>query len=550
MTGLVSFGDYRTEAAREFAHTLIVVDDEAWQKVQGPPPRKGLRRPSRAVMTPAPAPAQEELALERHSLDAEALVNAAMELGLVCSIVRPPKNQSVRTKVGLAAKRADIVCLDWELHDDGGRSATNIIRDIALSDNKSGGRLRLIAIYTGDKNNNQILEKIFDALPKSYRERFHVNRDPVRIESNHGLRIVCLFKAHGIQLADIRKERQVREADLPARLQQEFALIVGGLMSNVALATIASIRDATHHMLSKMTASIDAPYFHHRAILPATQDAEEYSVNVVLSELKSIVDKRGVGEKYTGSSAIRARIVEIAENREPALRYKKGANEETYPLSVAEATCFVTDGAKVAYGQIDRNKPALKEFQRGISTLFSTDANTAKIAMKEFAALTGVIAHQGSELFRSGRKLPQLGLGSIVRLGREQYLLCLQATCDAVRLKKKTPFLFVPLVSDLDHPEHVIPILGRGGKVGYVGLSTPPRAYAEVASISFEPDRKQERVLAKKLLRKRGSFFVDTEKREYRWVADLKQRRALRTAQHLGQEMGRLGFDEFEPFRR
>src|SRR5664279_4126271 len=80
-------------------------------------------------------------------------------------------------------------------------------------------------------------------LTRSYRERYKLDRDAVRIESNHGLRIVCLFKAHGVQLADARKERQVRETNLPDRLLREFALLAGGLLSNVALATIASIRN-------------------------------------------------------------------------------------------------------------------------------------------------------------------------------------------------------------------------------------------------------------------------------------------------------------------
>jgi hypothetical protein len=45
-------------------------------------------------------------------------------------------------------------------------------------------------------------------------------------------------------------------------------------------------------------------------------------------------------------------------------------------------------------------------------------------------------------------------------------------------------------------------------------------------------------------------FFVSMDRQSYRWIADLKQRRALRTAQKLGQGMGRLGFDEFESYRR
>jgi len=80
-------------------------------------------------------------------------------------------------------------------------------------------------------------------------------------------------------------------------------------------------------------------------------------------------------------------------------------------------------------------------------------------------------------------------------------------------------------------------------------LSAPGIAYAESLSVQFDPDGKTQTVLAKKLKHRRGLFFTGAGGETYRWVADLKQRRALRTAQKLGQSMGRLGFDEFEPFR-
>ena len=43
------------------------------------------------------------------------------------------------------------------------------------------------------------------------------------------------------------------------------------------------------------------------------------------------------------------------------------------------------------------------------------------------------------------------------------------------------------------------------------------------------------------------SIFASTDNARFLWIADLKRRRALRVAQSLGQAMGRLGFDEFEP---
>jgi hypothetical protein len=553
MRASATFADYRLAATREFAHTMIVVDDEAWNSsATRTLPRAGLRRPRRGSSVAATGSAgQQELFLIRHALDAEKLIDAAMDLGLVCAVIRPPKRKSIKTKISLAAKRADIVCLDWELHNDAGATATKIITEITRSDERRNGRLRLIAIYTGDTNNNQILEKVFDAFPKSYRERFKLDRDAVRIESNHGLRIVCLFKAHGVQLADARKDRQVKEDDLPKRLQKEFALLAGGLLSNVALATIASIRDATHHVLAKMASPMDGPYFHHRSILPMVSDAEEYCVDVVLSDLKNAVDKHDVAGKYAGPKAIAARIREMTNSNTLRLSYESKGSAKHFDVNVDDAIRLITDGNISAYERIaGGNKPSRDSFKREMSSLFTKDRTEAHSTMRQFAVLTGTRAHPGSHLFRSGKKFPQLGLGTIVRNDKGSFYLCLQASCDSVRVKRRAAFLFVPLTRNDEKPDHVVPVLGRGGSVKCIGLAAPAMAYAESLSVRFDPDEKSQTVVAKRTKRRLGLFFTAADGEKYKWVADLKQRRALRTAQKLGRSMGRLGFDEFEPLRQ
>ncbi|MGY4177642.1 hypothetical protein ACVIHH_002933 [Bradyrhizobium sp. USDA 4518] len=549
---LKTFNDYRLAATREFAHTMIVVDDEAWKSnARTILPRSGLRAPRR-VRAASAQNAQQEMFQIRHALNTEVLVTSAMNLGLVCSIIRPPRTKSIKAQVGEAARRADIVCLDWEIHNDGGDAATNMIVEIVRSDEKRNGRLRLIAIYTGDTSNNKILEKVFEAIPQSYRERHKLERDAIRIKSNNGLRIVCLFKAHGVQLADARKERQVREEDLPERLLQEFALLAGGLLSSVALATIASIRNSTHHVLAKMTSAMDGPYFHHRAVVPAAPDAEEYGVDVVLSDLKSAVDKTDVAQRFAGAKAIAARIEEIAgESSTLRLIHGKADAPQQFDLDVKDAIKIVVDGNNAAHGTISAaNKPGIKVFRKEISSLFAREPGKARAAMLEFALLTGVRAHPGSHLYKEGKKAPQLGLGSVVVTEDKHYFLCLQASCDSVRLTKASAFLFIPLVNSGDTPEVVIPVLGQGGTVNCIGLSTPATAYAESRSIRFEPDAASRTVVARKLSGRRGLFFTSVDGTRYKWVADLKQRRALRAAQKLGQSLGRLGFDEFEPFRK
>jgi hypothetical protein len=110
--------------------------------------------------------------------------------------------------------------------------------------------------------------------------------------------------------------------------------------------------------------------------------------------------------------------------------------------------------------------------------------------------------------------------------------------------------LLIPLHRNDANPDHFVPVREKAGAANCVGLSVPPRAYAQSRSVLFKPDIKTQTVLARKIKHRVGLFFTDLDGKTYRWVADLKARRALRTAQTLGQSMGRLGFDEFEPFRR
>lgn len=545
-----TFQEYRVEAARDFAHTMIVVDDEAWNPNLSATPKPGLRAPKRG--TPVAAPNPQEKSRIRHYLDADALVASAMNLGLVCSIIRPPKTKSIRTQVNEAARRADIVCLDWEIHNDSGDAATSMIVEIIRSDDLRNGRLRLIAIYTGDTSNNVILDKVFDAIPEPYRNKYDVEKDGVRIESKHGLRIVCLFKAHGVQLSGTRRDRQLREENLPERLVQEFANLAGGLLSNVALATIASIRNSTHHVLAKMTPAMDGPYFHHRAIVAAAPDAEEYGVDIVLSDLKSAVDKTDVAQRFAGPNAITARIQEIAgDSATLGLHHERSGALEKYEVKVQDAVNLVVEGNQVAHRAISTaNPPAAKVFRKEISSLFATDRAKARTAMLEFALLTGIRAHPGSYLYKKGKKVAQLGLGTVVVTQDKKYLLCLQASCDSVRLTVETPFLFMPLVITEDAPEVVVPIMSGKSKVACIGLSPPSTAYAQTRSISFVPDTTLRTVSAGRVRGKRGTFFQSADGERFEWIADLKQRRALRVAQKLGQSLGRLGFDEFEPFRQ
>ena len=565
MTGNApDFENLKLEAARRFAQTMIVIDDEATQQESGTPEsptKKRLQSPTRktrsGAKTAEPPTEQGQSGNDsvQFPLNAKLLIENAMASGLICSVLRPKeKEEDLPDRVANAAQVADIVCLDWEIHNDGGNTASGIIKAIIQKDAEQNGRLRLIAIYTGEKKSGDIMDKIFDAIPEELRTEHEFKKKPLEIGSKNGVRVVCLFKKNGIEFPESEKAKgnQVSEDQLPERLQAEFAKLSEGLLSNVALATIASIRTSTHHILSKFTGQMDGPFFHHRALIGSPDDAEEYAVDVVLGELKGAVDKNQVASIHAGPQATEKRIREMAGTTgKLTLHYEKNGRSSTFDLEVDHAISIIRDGASCALEE-DRkplNSPANEQFRKNLSTLFSDSRGVAHQLMHQFAALTCVQAYPGSHLYRSGQLFPKLGLGTIIQNQDKTCLMCLQANCDSVRIEGERSFLFVPLDEEERKPEYVVPILTKTGEFKFVGLATSRKSYCKAKAIIFSACPDAGTVNAKKT--KAEDFqFKDTKNNSYSWIADLKHQLALRTVQRLGQQMGRLGVDEFEPYRR
>lgn len=548
-----TFDNDRLLAASAFAQTMIVVDDEAGIVSTGgdTAPPSIVKSPSRKDASSNTAKsAQSSKKKKSHPLDQKALVDQALDLGLVCAVVRPEEREGIVGKVSKAAERADIVSLDWEMNGDDGGRARSIIKEIIRRDSNKGGRVRLIAIYTGVSNRKKIYDAILDALSDTTKGDLNIRTDSDHIVSDHGLRIVWLFKGEGRTLRGRLKNFQVKEKDLPKRLQMEFSALSEGLLSNVALATIAAVRDSTHHVLAKFTGVMDGPYFHHRAFLKYPFDAEDYAVSVILSELKSSVDKSEVASSTAGKASIANRIRHLASNgAELKLHYsdKKGDAHDSQ-LTEDQVIALIANGW-AGVDQAQAPKPlGKKNVLANCSSVFENSIDGGRNAMLAFASLTGTRSHPGSYLHG---KMPQLVLGSVIHSVESGYLLCLQASCDVVRITDDHEFYFVRLEEEDEKPDHVVPIIDDEGSLGFKGLNVVESAYTKAVSLTFSPSGTDAdaTVRAQTTPGRKGYFFEDVKGQRFTWMANLKERRAMRSAQWVGNEMGRIGFDEFEPFR-
>ena len=492
--------------------------------------------------------------------------------------------------------RADIVSLDWHMnHGDDGELASEIIQEILHGDEAIGGRLRLIAIYTGNKDQEAILTTIAERLNAADEIAGIVTKTGDVLKNSSGLRLIWREKSMGNEkLADA-----VSETQLPKELLKAFSelsngllstiwskasdfsrkniqtctegaheplnpltLVGGGSVSNVALATISSMRDTTHHVLSKFSLELDGPFFHHRALLKNSSDSMDYAVSVVMSALKSEVGKSKVTSKYTTVDAIKRRLSQMPQSPENfTLRYSKNDQEKEFKLHIDDVISIMERGFSAWPDQdkkaaLERQQdkqaspmPPKAEFTKNFSTLFCDTIETASFSMRQFSFLTN---SQSSELSMVHRKAPpKLGLGSVIFSDADGgYFLCLQATCDTVR--GAGLFFFVPLeVVDSDTPDIVVPHGRNGARINYVGLSVPPKCYTKSQSLDFGLINDAIGHIPICYDEQREIYHVpDANNTDYRWLANLKYKRALRIAQNMSQEISRIGFDEFEPFRK
>ena len=229
------------------------------------------------------------------SLDSKPLIGGFANLGLVCSVLNPSQEELEQgdisgSSVVKAARRADIVILDWRIGDSYGEVALEILREIITGD-IGGPRLRLVAIYTGEPGLPSILERVqtflngfYDESPIEEPEPYVVSKGSIRVA------IVPKPKSRTTEIT------AVSEKDLADHLVNEFVAMTKGILRNVALEGLAALRDHVPKVLTKFDSSLDPAYIGHRILLPNPVDAEEHIVEALGAELLSILEDSRPGD--------------------------------------------------------------------------------------------------------------------------------------------------------------------------------------------------------------------------------------------------------------
>ena len=222
---------------------------------------------------------------DEHDLDAKKVTDAFARDGLICGLLEPTPGSGIDDELLKTARRADLVVIDWVLNRDNGAMALSLISKILISEAETAERqrLRAIAIYTGQRELKEIARRIQEVLTSVYPNDELVRHDDGLALTKGPVRIAVFAKENAPELSADLADRRVLFADLPSRLRKEFSL-TNGLITSVALAALAALRDDTHRILKVLNPSLDAAYLGHRSALPVPQDAERHAVALVASE--------------------------------------------------------------------------------------------------------------------------------------------------------------------------------------------------------------------------------------------------------------------------
>ncbi len=570
----MSFTETCRSVAEQFIQTVVVIDDrgfaerprEAMTPEAAQPDTRGYEMPTGMTEQSISSDFAEEppdLSGDpdpiKHDLDGMGLTRRFGAMGINCAVYVPDPGESCLGGAGsgtdwtsaLLARRADIVVVDWLLDGRTSRQAREFIKCILQDDRQQGGRLRLLAVYTGADDLQAHRRDLHSDLTAAAIQLQADETDGVVALSGPQVRVVFLHKDH--EALPLR-EHVVSEADLPVRLVTEFSRLAEGIMPAVALAAISAVRDATHTILAKFNRDLDPALAAHRSMLETTSDAEDYALRLVSEELHVRIDCARP-DRFQPSAAVFGEWVDhlVAQGREFNLTGTPGNL-----VSADQVKALLADGASKheVIGRGDGSSAvSRRKVWRHLTTLFSAPASEAELANLTFSrmALLGREAYGKPDL--PGGWLPTSTLGAVIALvpsssdeggpSADQYYVCLQPRCDAVRIPGPRPFPLLPLgLQEGGSDAFSLVVRTRGGK----DLRLQPRTSPfEIRMVVFPPAAGMGLVRGERGAD--GFQFRDTKGRSFEWLGEMRSSVAQRVAQQMSSQFGRVGLDEFEWLR-
>lgn len=383
----------------------------------------------------------------------------------------------------------------------------------------------MVVVYTSQSDLNSIVT----GLSKTLEEATSETPEPGDFVLTAGsARVVVLAKETSAAVGEAAA-RRLPEEDLPQRLIEEFADFTMGLVPNVVLAGLAAVRSDTHRVLGVLDSRLDPAYVGQRLLLTDPAEAEEQLVELVASELRSVMEDRTIGAHAD------------AEAVEEWVELQMAGGELALWQEIEQAEAEKQSKALLAHGIDGTTQPVVdfksraelrkKELHVHAARVFARDPERGDAANDDLAMRFALRTHYS----HPDRVLQ---LGTVVRSGSE-HLLCVQPTCDSLRIDGERDFPFLPLVEQTDHFDLVL----RDEEGKRLTLCVERKPY-HIRLLRFPADQPKRCVVA---AADGGEyFFTDAGGNRHAWVARLQDAHGQRIVHGLGSDFGRVGLSESE----
>ena len=414
-------------AIGDYFRTALLIDDRAMDTAadlesSGPIPAGS-----------EPTPGLVETPSESTPLNWNNIVNAFLEEEVVCSVLRPDREDDIQDIAVRGSKITDLLILDWDLFgDDGEATKRAIIRIIGTNPR----RLRVIVVYTEMR-----FDSVVDAL---------VNECEMTKESDFVFRkeatIVLVFSKSSIRPIEDEEEsnRIASYSELPTMIRENLEDHFGGLVPEFAFSGINIIRESAPRVLATFAPSLDAPLLTHRALLPEVSDVRPQFIRLLTSEFEAALMESPplaglLNEEYISERLDDLEIIESPKSLVEELRKSPNVEDELKSLDDTE---LAKRAVAMGLRRLGLGDARLDKLLVPLAETFGVDEESHKL----LAALMSST--------RFGDIPPRLEAGIVLK-NEDEYWLCIQPLCDSVRLTGFRKFPLLPLVVNADKDDNV-----------------------------------------------------------------------------------------------
>lgn len=502
--------------------------------------------------------------------DAGAMIKNFAEHSIACSVFKFEEEEDI-IRIANISQKSDITILDWkmelsnpiesedenELEDDDkelkGHYTLEILKRVISSEYN---KFKLFVIYTDEIDFNRIVTQIKGSLTEmnficedESHYSFFCNSNKITIFGKEAV------KTKTTHIKEVT-ERSYSYDELPEALYAEFVNFTHGVVSNIFLKTITAIRANTYSLLGTFQRDIDAAFIAHKGLLPIPDDAHEHIVELIGSEIKSVIG--GALRESITNLQIES-FVESLDPKELLFNFDKTGlnNPELIPLgfTIEEFKDLLNKGVVHACNyngdtksKIELSKKVIKHLPQIIikghnpQIKKSIAESMAKQSHIKFARLTTV-----RNRYLDSNK-PILTLGVILKgrtvSGIDEYWICIQPKCDSVRLADNEnmwqgrSFIFLSLTKTSNKGEIVLSS-NLSFKIEYNIIKS--------RQFMFRPTKKGMVVV-------RGNssddwFFLDSFGRRFEYIAELKNDFAQGIANTFASQVSRVATNHSEWLR-